>query len=345
MGVNDVPDQITTGADGNYWFTDPSNSPDQVGMITPFGGIVTQFPTPTSPSTPLGITSGPDMNLWFTESSANQIGQIVISPSIANPTGTPVTVPATVTSTFPIATFTNNSTTTNASNFVVTIDYGDGNTGPGTILPLATPGTYEVIGMDTYASIGTFTATVTIGTTTGNLALIFATVTTTNPQALTGLPIDGIVGRRSNTFVASFTDLDTTASAGDFTATVTWSDNTTSTGNVFLQSSGGGVSNFEVYAGHTFASAGVFANSITIVDNRNEISSTNSFSSTIAAAPTFTPFNEIGPDTLTPGSGPTEITQGPDNALWFTETNSGKIGRVDTSGNVTEDSPRSGHPP
>ena len=37
---------------------------------------VTEFPIPTSASSPAGIAAGPDGNLWFTEVDANKIGRI-----------------------------------------------------------------------------------------------------------------------------------------------------------------------------------------------------------------------------------------------------------------------------
>lgn len=40
--------------------------------------------------------------------------------------------------------------------------------------------------------------------------------------------------------------------------------------------------------------------------------------------------------TLTPNAGPTAIVQGPDGALWFTENNVAKIGRLTLSGQMTE---------
>jgi streptogramin lyase len=39
---------------------------------------------------------------------------------------------------------------------------------------------------------------------------------------------------------------------------------------------------------------------------------------------------------LTQGAGPHAITSGPDGALWFTEDLAGKIGRITTSGAITE---------
>ncbi len=63
---------ITTGPDGNLWFTDPGNG--LVGRITT-GGQITEFAIPEAPdgpgvsgpnTHPNGITAGPDGNLWFT---------------------------------------------------------------------------------------------------------------------------------------------------------------------------------------------------------------------------------------------------------------------------------------
>ncbi|MGO9470062.1 MAG: hypothetical protein ACLQVF_38675, partial [Isosphaeraceae bacterium] len=70
------PDGITTGSDGNLWFTE--NASGQIGRMTP-AGVVTQFALPTVPPpagspagtagttpNPTAITAGPDGALWFT---------------------------------------------------------------------------------------------------------------------------------------------------------------------------------------------------------------------------------------------------------------------------------------
>jgi len=66
------PYEITSGPDGNLWFTESNAS--KIGRITP-AGVITEFPTPTPVET-AGIVSGPDGNLWFVEEIANQIGRI-----------------------------------------------------------------------------------------------------------------------------------------------------------------------------------------------------------------------------------------------------------------------------
>ncbi len=68
------PDIITTGPDGNIWFTE--YQADKIARMTP-EGVVTEFSTGISNGAELsGLTSGPDDNLWFTEYDSNYIGRI-----------------------------------------------------------------------------------------------------------------------------------------------------------------------------------------------------------------------------------------------------------------------------
>jgi len=67
------PAGITTGPDGNIWFTEENGN--RIGRITP-GGAITEFPIPNPPSLPVEITPGPGGALWFTESAANSIRYI-----------------------------------------------------------------------------------------------------------------------------------------------------------------------------------------------------------------------------------------------------------------------------
>ena len=73
---------ITTGSDGNLWFTDtialqgfPQSG--SIGRITP-KGVISLFPTPSQPSFVQGIAAGADGNLWFVEvvKLNNLIGRI-----------------------------------------------------------------------------------------------------------------------------------------------------------------------------------------------------------------------------------------------------------------------------
>jgi streptogramin lyase len=69
-----TPLGITTGPDGNIWFTEEAPIANRIGRITPLG-ILTEFSAGiTALSLPHSITAGPDGNLWFTE--GNRIGRI-----------------------------------------------------------------------------------------------------------------------------------------------------------------------------------------------------------------------------------------------------------------------------
>jgi len=74
-----APEYITTGPDGNLWFTE--NGVSKIGRVTP-SGTITEFATPTNNSRPDVITTGPDGNLWFTEENAGKIGRVTPSGSI-----------------------------------------------------------------------------------------------------------------------------------------------------------------------------------------------------------------------------------------------------------------------
>jgi streptogramin lyase len=88
VNVLSAPDAgpITSGPDGNLWFTEFLNS--KIGCIT-LSGALTEFPV-TEGSGLGGITSGPDGNLWFTETESNKIGRITTNGTI---TEFPIPIP------------------------------------------------------------------------------------------------------------------------------------------------------------------------------------------------------------------------------------------------------------
>ena len=69
-----APFGITTGPDGNLWFTDTGDN--AIGMINPTTDAITEFALPTADAQPYAIVAGPDGNLRFTELYANNIGMI-----------------------------------------------------------------------------------------------------------------------------------------------------------------------------------------------------------------------------------------------------------------------------
>src|SRR5437667_256048 len=77
--TNSQPEYITSGPDGNLWFTE--NLGNKIGRITT-GGVITEYAIPTGGSYPEGIAAGPDGNLWFTENGRNKIGRITTGGAI-----------------------------------------------------------------------------------------------------------------------------------------------------------------------------------------------------------------------------------------------------------------------
>ena len=84
---NASTDDITTGPDGNLWFTLDGSQSARIGRITT-SGTITLFTLP-SPNDYLymsGIAAGPDGNLWFTyqdfTTNVNAIGRITTSGAV-----------------------------------------------------------------------------------------------------------------------------------------------------------------------------------------------------------------------------------------------------------------------
>ena len=66
-------DGITTGPDGNVWFTEPIKG--KIGRLDPLTGITTEFAIPGG-GFPLRITAGPDGNLWFADNGTSSVGRV-----------------------------------------------------------------------------------------------------------------------------------------------------------------------------------------------------------------------------------------------------------------------------
>jgi streptogramin lyase len=84
------PEAITAGPDGDMWFTEPSRN--KIGKITTSGAI-TEYPLPAE-SEPFGIAAGPDGKMWFTDLRSSEVGTISTSGTLTEPTEVLAPVPA-----------------------------------------------------------------------------------------------------------------------------------------------------------------------------------------------------------------------------------------------------------
>ena len=173
-----------------------------------------------------------------------------------------------------VATFTDANAQAQASDFKATIYWGDGTTSDGTIT-VDPQGRFDVTSTHTYITASgsleywsgfgwgfpvrsgnqEFEVTVSISDTLSAdraIAKSLATVAPAPPNlTVTAQKISATVGQQFSGVVATFTDVDPKATAGNFTATINWGDGTTTQGTVTADPKGG----FDVSGSHTYSSA------------------------------------------------------------------------------------------
>lgn len=73
------PSGIVAGPDGNLWFTEQGLS--RIGVMSPEGVVLREFPTTTPDMQPGFIVAGPDDNLWFVETSPTRHAIARVTPA------------------------------------------------------------------------------------------------------------------------------------------------------------------------------------------------------------------------------------------------------------------------
>jgi hypothetical protein len=122
---------------------------------------------------------------------------------------------------------------------------------------------FTVTGSHAYAEDGSFSITVTIEHDSAIDTVANSTAMVADAAlSATGVNISSTEGAAFSGVVATFTDADPNAMAGDFTATITWGDSNTSTGMITVNGSGG----FNVTGSNTYAEEGSYAVIVTIND-------------------------------------------------------------------------------
>jgi virginiamycin B lyase len=185
--TNALPVGITTGPDGALWFTEQTRlegPKDMIGRFDPTASAnaFSLFSIPTLFAAPQGITAGPDNALWFAESGRTQVGRVGLGGIVA--TGVSLTEVQGHNCTDVVANFTDADTGRSASNFTVTINWGDNtplDTTTGTVTQTGTSPTgnsFSVSGTHTYANKGNFTITVTIHDTADGIDAVTTSTAT-----------------------------------------------------------------------------------------------------------------------------------------------------------------------
>jgi hypothetical protein len=179
-------------------------------------------------------------------------------------TATPAPVSAAEGSTFTgfVAGFTDGNPAAAASDFTATITWGDGHTSLGTVSANAAGG-FTVTGTYTYAQEGSYAVSVQISDAGGASASAASTATVADATlTASGTSVTAAERQSFSGLVATFTDANPNATAGELSATITWGDGNTSAGTITASTSGG----FSVTGSHTYAEGGSYAVGVQIMD-------------------------------------------------------------------------------
>jgi streptogramin lyase len=239
------------GGDNNLWFVEFNASANKIGRINATTGTITEFAIPTAGAGPEFITAGPDGRLWFTEEMASKVARITTAGVITGADEFPI----------PGASGLDGITTGPDGN----LWFGEYFTRK--VGRISTSGT----NIKDYAVPNANSATV------GPNALVKGSdnnIWFTKPFAnslgklvpdrpLTGVPktFTPTEGSEFTGVVASFTDADPGAAAGDFTARIEWGNGNVSMG--LVAPSGG---SFTVTGINAYGEEGSYAVKVTITD-------------------------------------------------------------------------------
>jgi hypothetical protein len=192
--------------------------------------------------------------------------QVVAPPLTVRPVNiNTVTVGASFTAT--VASISDPNPFDTASDFVATIDWGNGNVVPGQIVA-APGGGFNVVGSNTYTQLSgsaeSFTITVSIAARNAPEPYVVQNNVIVQDGTITPVSqtFNGVEGTAFSGVAGVFQDSNPTAAPSSFTASINWGDGHTSPGTV--QTLGGG--NFSITGSNTFNSPGTYPVTITITD-------------------------------------------------------------------------------
>ncbi len=178
---------------------------------------------------------------------------VVGNQPLRSPGGTPVSASTGVLFSGRVATFTDDNASGKASDDAATITWGDGATSAGTVIAVSGQ-TYQVTASHTYAAKGTYPVGVTVVNGGQAFTMPAETATVSDPPLTpASVSFSASQGTRFSGPVARFTDPNTLATAGSFTATITWGDGSDQTVGAVSAAPGDG---FQVTGGHTYSTAG-----------------------------------------------------------------------------------------
>src|SRR6185437_5358731 len=150
-----------------------------------------------------------------------------------------------------IASFSDANPNAAAGDFTATIDWGDGSATTSGSVIANTNGGFDVTGAHIYDQEATsLPITVMIGDAGGSIAIALGTAQVADaPLAAAAATIAATEGAAFSGAIASFSDANPNAAAGDFTVTIDWGDGSATTSGSIIANTNGG---FDVTGAHTY---------------------------------------------------------------------------------------------
>jgi hypothetical protein len=228
----DIGNGIAVDSQGNAYVTGDTQS--------------TNFPTANA----LQPAYGGNADAFVAKIAVNPLSAVVMNPSATEGqlfTG-------------PVAFFTDNRRPANAANFVAVIDWGDGTTNSGLLVPSG--GGLKVFGSHSYAEGGAYPISVTIQSQDSQTATASGTAAVADaPLTPTGSTVAYTEGAPASRVVAAFEDADPRSGTADYTATINWGDGSSSAGTITADGA-----LYDISGLHAYAEEGSYTISVSLQD-------------------------------------------------------------------------------
>jgi hypothetical protein len=194
-------------------------------------------------------------------------GSVTVVPGPESASGTTFEAVEGVSGSWTIGSYQNASQPARAANGnTVVINWGDGTSSSGTV-QLVSPGNWSITGSHAYNGVASYNVSFTVTDAGGNVATSSTSTATVVDAPLTLVAVTPpgtiLAGQTlSNWSVMTFADANQFASAGQFSATISWGDGTTTGGAI--RSNGNGT--FSVLGTHTYGSVSNVPLVVTVLD-------------------------------------------------------------------------------
>jgi phospholipase C len=182
-----------------------------------------------------------------------------------------------------VASFTDAGSDGTASDYSASITWGDGQSSTGTVKSDGKGG-FNVVGTNTYAEEGNDTLTVVIADAGGSTVTVTSSALVADAALVaSSATVTPTVGQAFTGVIAAFRDPGSDGTVNDYSATITWGDGQSATGNIQADGKGG----FNVVGSNTYAATGNYTVTVAIADAGGSTASVDSTANVVPEVASF----------------------------------------------------------